>query len=537
MAPIDVLSTVEFDGLSSEPRLGVAAASVAAQQARRAPEVGVRLRGALRQLAEGLSALHEAGKLHRDIKPSNVMVTRLGRVVLMDFGLITSPPGSGDNSTEGNLVGTAAYMAPEQAAGLRLTAASDWYSVGVMIYEALTGRRPFEGRMLDVLMDKQRFEPPAPGDLVAGLPDDLSALCVELLRRDPRSRPGGREVLARLGATEAEKGAEAEPGSSHGGEPVFVGRESHRAALGDALASASTGRTVVVYVHGPSGVGKSALVRRFLADLIERGGAVVLAGRCFERESVPYKALDSLIDALSRHLRHLPGHEAEMLLPRDVGPLARVFPVLRRVEAVAGAPRRAVDVPDPQELRRRAYAALRELLARLGDRRPLVVAIDDLQWGDTDSLAVLSEILRPPDTPAMLLLACYRSEDAGNPALRAALAPPGAVGLDRRDLPVGPLSAAESRGLARRNSWEATAPDADRQGRVGRERVGGQPALRRRAGAVRGRRTRPGRARRCALVARPAPARRRPQPAGGRGRLGKPGPAGGRLAVRRPRGG
>jgi len=471
LAPVDNPATESRDGRPS------GGADVVDRKATPAPGplTWVKLRGALRQLAEGLSALHQAGKLHRDIKPTNVMVTRLGRVVLMDFGLITSPErGAAGNSTEGQVVGTAAYMAPEQAAGVRLSAASDWYSVGVMIYEALTGRRPFEGRMLDVLMDKQRFEPPAPGDLVAGLPDDLNALCVELLRRDPRSRPGGREVLARLGATDAGPAGGAEPGSSQGLEPVFVGRESHRAALAHALARAAEGKTVVVYVHGASGVGKSALIQTFLSGLAARDEAVVLAGRCYERESVPYKALDGVIDALSRHLRHLPAHEVGAILPRDVGPLARVFPVLRRVEAVAGAPRRATEAPDPQELRRRAYAALRELLARLGDRRPLVVAIDDLQWGDGDSLAVLSEILRPPDTPAMLLLACYRSEDSANPVLRAALTPPGAQGLDCRELSVGTLSPDDAHALAR-HMLGVVGGDAEGRARWIASESGGNP--------------------------------------------------------------
>ncbi len=409
-----------------------------------------RLRAALRELAEGVCALHQAGKLHRDLKPTNVLVTPLGRVVVLDFGLVTElEEGSDELPTEEARAGTVAYMSPEQAAGLPLSEASDWYCVGVMMHEALTGRRPFLGSQEQVLREKQECEPCPPSDLVPSIPDDLNALCLTLLRRQPEERPSGADILRRLGESlPRPETLPAEPAPPRGKGP-FVGRQQHLAALHEAYLATRRGRAVAVFVHGRSGVGKSLLVRRFLDELGRE--VVVLAGRCYERESVPYKALDSLVDAMSRFLGRLSYYEAAELLPRDVWALARVFPVLRRAEAVARAPRQTVAIPDLQELRRRAFAALRELLARLGDRKPLVLAIDDLQWGDVDSASLLTDLLRPPDPPTLFLVASYRSEYvATSSCLRALLeARQASAGTtDQRDLAVEPLSMAQARALA-----------------------------------------------------------------------------------------
>ena len=416
------------------------------------PAALVRLRSALRQLAEGVVFLHEAGRLHRDLKPSNVMVTRQGRAVILDLGLAAELGPSGlHHSSTPQVLGTASYMAPEQAAEGPVSPASDWYSVGSMLYEALTGRPPFVGRPLEVLMDKQRFEPPAPRELVPALPDDLNDLCVDLLRRVPAARPVGSEILRRLGSPAGESAPAIPPPPAPQRAAPLVGRARHLQCLEAAFADMCSGPTVALYIHGSSGIGKTALVRRFLDERIERDRAVVLAGRCYEQESVRYKALDGVVDALGRYLKHLPLLEAQALLPRDIRSLVRVFPALCQAQAVATAPRLAAEVPDPQELRRRGFGALRELLARLGDRRLLVVAIDDLQWGDSDSAVLLAELLRPPDAPRLLLVGCYRSDDAPtSPLLQALLGSHDREGpdIDRRVLTLETLEPAEAEDLA-----------------------------------------------------------------------------------------
>ncbi|MBZ0237484.1 MAG: serine/threonine protein kinase, partial [Deltaproteobacteria bacterium] len=166
----------------------------------------VRLRSALFQLCDGLFALHGAGKLHRDIKPSNLLVDRTGRVVILDFGLVTDVEAVHVDRTHEQLaVGTPAYMSPEQVQDRPLSEASDWYAVGVILYEALTARRVFEGRAEDVMRKKtQREAPPVLGGFPDGL-EDLVALCKALLARDPVARPTGAEVLAALVAAPLEE--------------------------------------------------------------------------------------------------------------------------------------------------------------------------------------------------------------------------------------------------------------------------------------------------------------------------------------------
>ncbi|MBS1154036.1 MAG: hypothetical protein H6Q89_5734, partial [Myxococcaceae bacterium] len=254
-----------------------------------------RLTSALRQLAQGVGALHAAGRLHRDLKPSNVLVTAEGRVVILDFGLVAELDGERSITEEQGhtIVGTAPYMAPEQADSGPVTPSADWYAVGAMLYQALTGRLPFEGAPMQVLVDKARMSAPPPSEKARNVPPELERLCVWLLKRVPAERAGSAQILEALG--QAPRLETPAPKLEQG----FVGRQDELDALMGALDASAQGEPRVVRVWGSSGIGKTTLVRQFLIRAEQRG-AVVLSGRCYERESVPYKALDSAIDTLAR---------------------------------------------------------------------------------------------------------------------------------------------------------------------------------------------------------------------------------------------
>jgi eukaryotic-like serine/threonine-protein kinase len=366
-----------------------------------------KLRPALRQLVEGLRALHRAGKLHCDVKPSNVLVTREGRVVLVDFGIAQDlrAPLTALAGDREHVLGTPRYMSPEQAVNGLPTPASDLYSVGVVLYEALVGRPPFDGTGIDVLTRKATLVPASPGHCLAGIPHDLDDLCMGLLQIDPTRRLEGRGVLRALGAT----GTSPSGAPAPGGADRLVGRAAERQALRDAFETARAGRAITVRVSGGAGMGKSALVRSFIDDLLAEGDTNFLSARAYERECVPYKAVDGVVDALSQLLGVIRESDGSLAIPRHMRSLARLFPVLRPLAGTADGSDFAP--ADPQTERSRAFRALRECFSSLARRRPLVVFIDDVHWGDADSAALLVEVMRPPNPPPMTLVLTSRDMD------------------------------------------------------------------------------------------------------------------------------
>jgi serine/threonine protein kinase/tetratricopeptide (TPR) repeat protein len=406
-----------------------------------------RLRDAFGQLAAGLMAIHAAGKLHRDVKPPNVIVTRTGRVVLLDFGVASDLADRQGHGVEYSMAGTPAYMAPEQASLARATPASDWYAVGVVLYEALATRLPFEGSAPAMLFGKAHRPPPPPSTYVDGVPRDLEQLTMDLLDPDPAKRPSGEEILARL---EGDRSAVI----SSPGEVSFVGRRTQLEELRTAY-RASAASLGVVMVHGRSGMGKTALASRFLRELAG-ADALVLSGRCYERETVPFKAIDSVVDELRHWLARLPESEAAAFLPPDSSALARVFPVLGDLDDPGGygrrsSPRRPIDHIEPYELRRRAFAALKAMLGSIAREYRLVIHIDDLQWCDADSVQLFEALFAPPSPPWMLLCT-YRSELGRSSAplaeLRAAIHALGSH-CSLREVEVSELHPHEAEELAR----------------------------------------------------------------------------------------
>jgi tetratricopeptide (TPR) repeat protein len=398
-----------------------------------------KLRDGLRQLMVGLATLHAAGKVHRDIKPSNVLVTPAGRVVLIDFGLVTESFHATDSAT----IGTPGYMAPEQAASREIGPAADLYAVGVMLYELLTGRMPIRGSALQVLIDKQTLTPLPPASIIPGVPKDLNDLCMKLLHIDPAARPSTSEVCRLLAAAPSGNVAVARSAET----AIFVGRSDELATLRAAFEASKRGSLATVLVSGESGIGKTHLIRHFLRELLtEYPGALVLEGRCHEREAIPYKTLDGIVDMLSRRLAHMTTAEVAALLPTRRALLGRLFPALLRIPQLAKPERSAESTGADVELRQRAFSELRELFTRLAMSRPTVLFIDDLQWADDDGLSALAQVLQGPDAPPLLLVGAVRAMRSESEALPVRLRP--IFMNEEQSIALRPLARSEARELA-----------------------------------------------------------------------------------------
>jgi hypothetical protein len=408
-----------------------------------------RLWHVLRELASVLVAMHEQHLVHRDVKLSNVIVAAPKRVVLLDLGLArhTDRPLWFDRAS----AGTPLYMPPESPP---FGPPADWYAFGMLLYELATGHCPFEGTG-DRLVAQKR-NPRCIPSLTQSRPDlspDLDRLFRDLLAVEPEARPNGHDVLCRLRAS----GFFPRRRRVVSHSSPLIGRNSELERLRTAFSRIEAGQSAAVFVHGPSGIGKTALVDAFVSE-VSQTGVIVFAGRCRERESVAFKTLDGVVDAIAALISRYPPAERHEIVPKAAAPLNRVFPALHALDGLVEAAPQANGAE-----RDDVFHALRALLRALTQRSRVVLIVDDLQWADADGLALLGHALAPPDAPALMLIACSRNPE--RPEALASLA--GQISLS-----VEPLSHSDAEALARAHATDLT--DAAHIARLVRE-AGGHP--------------------------------------------------------------
>ncbi len=186
----------------------------------------------IRQVLAGAKFAHEHGIIHRDLKPQNVLVDRQGRARVADFGIARA--GASEITQTGSVLGTAQYLSPEQAQGLETTAASDLYSIGVMLYEALTGQVPFEAETPVAVALKQISEPARPPSQInPQVPPALDAVVLRALAKDPVARYASADEFLR-----ALDEAEGAPAAAIAPVPPPVAEEDESRRAGGAVIGA-----------------------------------------------------------------------------------------------------------------------------------------------------------------------------------------------------------------------------------------------------------------------------------------------------------
>ena len=420
-----------------------------------------RLYSCFSQLANGINAIHKAGQVHRDIKSANVMVSiNDHRVVLLDFGLATHLP-SRDilESTEQILAGTIPFMAPEQLDG-QANAASDWYAYGALLYVCLTGRHAFQGTISEIILQKVNGEANFPESLFRPVPRQLRNLCQKLLSRDPLQRAGYDETIESIGKQPRVISSVSASNPTEIGE-FFVGRQTYLDRLNKIYDELGTCGPVVAWIAGESGVGKSELIKQFVRKIKNSADGLFFAGCCFQNEMVPYKALDGVVDGLSRYLGKISTTDAAELIPRHVNALLQVFPVLASVGVFMKAAEKLSTPPDPAEARIRSSIALADLVGKINDQKKIVIFVDDLQWGgDPDSIYLLEKLFRLGDCRNVLFLASFRSEfSESNEFLTSLQGQLESVdGLHHEHICVQPFDDAESQTLFEKVSGRPISP-------------------------------------------------------------------------------
>ncbi|WP_437590607.1 serine/threonine-protein kinase [Sorangium sp. So ce1000] len=402
----------------------------------------------LRAICRPLAYVHGRGLVHRDLKPDNVFIRPDGTPVLFDFGLAFQFEGQTGRDVlqaGGRLMGSPDYMSPEQIRGDLVDARADLYALGCMIYEAVTGGVPFLGDSSAVVLSMHLYAEPLPAsELVADVPPALDALIARLLKKRPEDRLGYADdvatALAELGAadTPPPDGARVPKAQPYLYRPRLAGRGEALKQITEALERAHDRRQGgVVVIGGESGVGKTRLAveAAHQAALIRMA---VVTGACAavsaegEREgavkAAPLHPFRPLLLAVADRCNELGPGGYDALLGARGRVLAPHEPSLAQLR---GHDR----YPEPPELppdaaRYRLRTALAETLAAFAATRPVLLVLDDLQWADENSRAVLDHLDADYFAAHPVVLLCaYRTEETSS-ALSSLLGAPWASRIE-----------------------------------------------------------------------------------------------------------
>ena len=413
---------------------------------------------AIKQLLEALSFIHAHGVVHRDLKPSNILMTPQGLLKLMDFG-VARPAEFEEVTSMGLVVGTYAYMSPEQAEGKDVDGRADLYAVGVLLYELLVGRPPFMGSTPMELMWKHVHEPPPNPVRVRPEADpELAKVALRCLEKEPRNRfADARSVLRALEGRSAKRSRRPLPSEPERPSilyaPHLVGRDGETTALKGHLREAMAGRGTWVMISGEAGIGKSRLVADF-GGYARVGGVRLLRGRC-PPGGAPYEGFRGVFEGVVERFRPSLPDGLPTAVRRAAPALASVFPVMRELgvgqDFMAGG-----ELP-PQEERQRVLLAARDIIFAAVDNSPSLLVVEDLHVADEATVALLGilatatrELIARSAAPKLLLVSTHRDDDVDAPAmhllqrLQERLVTNGAAHRTR----LGPLARAEVAELA-----------------------------------------------------------------------------------------
>ncbi|HSD23894.1 MAG TPA: AAA family ATPase, partial [Solirubrobacterales bacterium] len=361
-------------------------------------------------VTRALEQAHSRGIVHRDLKPANVWIDDDGHARLGDFGLATTEARS--RVSGGTLVGTVAYLPPEQAVGEATGPASDLYSLGALLYEMLTGQPPFPGDdAVSIISQHLHADPVPPSRHNSEIPEALDRAVLALLAKRPEDRPADATEARGLivGALEerTDEAAEARPSnpleSLAGG--VFVGRELELDRLREAVDSALGGRGSLQLLVGEPGIGKTRAAEE-LATYARVSGARVYWGRCREDEGAP--AYWPWVQAVRSYARDADPVALAWQLGGGAAEVAQLIPEVAEkldIEPAKGS--------DSEEARFRLFDSVTSLLLAAARDRPLVIVLDDLHWADEPSLLLLRFAARELASSGLLILGTYRDVELG----------------------------------------------------------------------------------------------------------------------------